>query len=545
MSRLYPPGLALAGALVALVLLLPYRARPFDRGDGTTVLVPNLSRLSHTADTWDYLQEGRALYRGEGFSSLFTYVPHLADSIEHDSLHSEHAFINHPLFSPASTSCFPVLWRQPLFPLLIAGTFLLAGAPHPDAVLWLLGAGVVFLPLATYYLGRRLLSPGWAALAGLLALLSPLLLAAQSPMAATTWFAGLFALVVGVLLRAQRVRGWVLLGLLLGVAELFRMDTWILLPGLLVMFWLSRETPGRIRATVVVALVFALICVPRILILRTLIGDGFYNTTSLIYHNTDTFPGWTSSRTLAVRDLSTWGFIMDHPREVLTKSVLNLLRYGRDLVLLPSPLLAPLLWFAVLRKGKDARSRAFLTGGVVAAATLLVVLSPMEYSARFLASLAPLMAVGAVLGLAALPRFRGLLAGAAVVVGLVMVAVAMAGRPVDGSARVAAEDLRTLMTTAPELEEEPGVSEGEGVIFSDAPTILAWIWDTCGVVWMPVPGDIPELLELLPRSSAAFTRAGGASGDGLEPDLVERYLAQGGVASARAKPLVVTWPESE
>jgi hypothetical protein len=536
-SRLYPLGLALAGAVVALELLLPYKAVPFDRGDGTTVLVPNLSRLSHTADTWDYLQEGRALYRGEGFSSLFTYVPHLGS---HADLHPEGLRVEP---GPLDPDCFPVLWRQPLFPFMIAGAFALAGSPHPDAVLWLLAAGVVLIPLATYFLGRRLLSPGWAALAGLWALLSPLLLAVPSPMAATTWFAAFFAVVVGVLLRVRRARGWIFLGLLIGIAELFRMDTWILLPGLLVMFLLSRDAPGRIRATVMLLLVFAAVCLPWFILQDDLAGDGFRNTTSLIYHNTQTFPGWTSSRTLAVQDLSAWEFIRDHPREVLAKSVRNLLRYGRDFAILPSPLLAPLLWFAVLRKGTNARSRAFLTGGVVAAATALVVLSPMEYSARFLAPLAPLMTVGAALGLAALPRFRGLLAGAATVVGLVMVTVSLAGRPTDGSSRVAAEDLRSLMATAPDLRSPQGPADPW--IFSDAPTVLAWIWEPCGVVWMPVASDVPGLCEWSPGSVAAFTRAGGTTGDGLESDLVERYLAHGGVASAPAKPLVVTWPEPE
>jgi hypothetical protein len=61
---------------------------------------------------------------------------------------------------------------------------------------------------------------------------------------------------------------------------------------------------------------------------------------------------------------------------------------------------------------------------------------------------------------------------------------------------------------------------------------------------MPVAADLPLLLANRP-AVAAFTRASGASGDGLEPDLVEQYLAHGGTASAPGKPLVVTWPESE
>jgi hypothetical protein len=526
---------------VAVLLLLPFRAVPFDRGDGTTVLVPDPTRLDHTSDTWDYLQEGRELYRGNGFTSLFTYPPHLPDAVDPIRIGSD--FSGDDFFDP---SCFPVLWRQPLYPMMIAGAFAVAGGPHPDAMLWLQGLGVVLLPLAAYFLGRRLLTPGWAALAALWTLLSPLLLAARSPLVATTWFAGFFALVVGVLLLVQRARGWILLGLLIGVAALLRMDTWILLPGLLVMFWLSRETPGRFRGSAVVVLTAAVAFAPAVIRLGFLVQDGFHNTLSLVYHNTDTFPGWTSSRTLAVRELSAWGFVRDHMGEVLAKSGLNLLRYLRDLVLLPSPLLAPLLWFAVLRRGKTGRPRAFLAGGVVAAVTVLVVLSPMEYAARFLAPLVPLMAVGAGLGIHALPRFRGLLAGTATAVGLVMVTLSLAGRPAAGTAQTAAEDLRTLMLANLDLPSRASLDRGDGgVILSDAPTVYAWIWDVCGVVWMPVASDLPEVLGMLPQSAALFTRAGGSAGDALEADLLERYLAGGGVAGAPAKPLVVTWPVPE
>jgi hypothetical protein len=75
--------------------------------------------------------------------------------------------------------------------------------------------------------------------------------------------------------------------------------------------------------------------------------------------------------------------------------------------------LAPFLWLALFRLPVDRRARAFLKGGAVASATLVLVLIPMEYAPRFLGGLVPLFTVGAAIGLSRVPWYRRELALAA------------------------------------------------------------------------------------------------------------------------------------
>ena len=50
----------------------------------------------------------------------------------------------------------------------------------------------------------------------------------------------LLAVLVTLLLSVRRSLGLLLLGLWLGVTAMFRLETWLLLPGILVMTWLGR-----------------------------------------------------------------------------------------------------------------------------------------------------------------------------------------------------------------------------------------------------------------------------------------------------------------
>lgn len=519
LSRLYPLFLVLAGCVAAYLILSPYRPVDFVRDDGVTVSLPGPTRLNHTSDTWDYLQLGRRLQEGKGFTSLFTYVPHLTET---------------SAVASGGEISFPLLWRQPGFPVLVAAAFFLAGGPDPVALLWLAALAIVLLPLTTYFLGLRFLEPEGAAMAGLWALLSPLASSVSSPLVATVWFSALLPLVVLVLLSARRFWTWIPAGILVGLAGLLRLETVLLLPALGILFWTAR-TGRRVLGTLVVLVTALLVMLPWGLRTAEITGDASYNNTSLIYHDTDTFPGWNSSRTLAVRDLSPVGFVLDHPGEVARKTVKNTGRFLRDLLLLPTPLLAPLLWLGVLRGSRSRERRAFNLAGVAAVLTLIVVLAPMEYAPRFLAPLVPLMCVGAALGISEFPRYRGRLVLAATVVSVLGFTMALTDRKENGTAALAAADLRTLMADSTTAIRDP-----DTVLLSDAPTIYAWIWKR-PAVWMPVAEDVERVREMLPGSVAWFTRAGGR-GDSLSEFLLAGYLSRGGMASAAGPPLAVTWP---
>jgi hypothetical protein len=523
LSRLYPVGLALAGVLVGLALLIPFRSVPFQRSDGEWVKLPAPTRLNHTSDTWDYLQLGRELQAGHGFSSLFTYVPFLPESVPSAG-------------GPIKT--FPMFWRQPGFPVMVAGALSVTGVGEPDALLWLQGLAVVLLPLVTYALARLLVSPGWAAWAGLWALFSPVTLGGAVPMVATTWFAVFLALLVAAFLSARSPVAWVGAGLLLGLTVLFRLETWVLVPGLLVLHFVSGNRRGVSSAILILGTAI-LVVVPWHVRQAMVTGDPFYNASSLLYHDTATFPGWDSSRTLAVRDLTIGEFARDHGGELFWKSLRNLGRFCRDLVLLPSPM--------VLRLPKDRRSHAYLLGGAVSVLTLILVLSPMEYSPRFLGPLVPLMGVGAVISLTRISRFKPLLAGAATVVGSVLLVGFLTGRGETGTADRAIEDLNLLMggrlVERGDRVSLPAGVPSVGVALCDAPTIYAWIWER-PAVWAPLASDVPRVRELLPGSFAMFTRARGG-GAFVRRDIVVAYVRQGGRPSGPEPPVLVTWEEGE
>jgi hypothetical protein len=519
MNRLYPILLMVVGGLVAFVLLSPYASVPFERSDGTTVKVPSLTRLNHTSDTWDYLQLGRELRNGHGFGSLFTYAPFLPESVP----------------EAGSPDRFPMFWRQPGYPVLVAGAMLVSGGDEPDGLLWLNVFGIVLLPLVTYLLALRVVSAGWAAWAGLWTLLVPLTLGGSAPLVATTWFVVVVTGLAIVLSGVQTSRGLVIAGCLLGLAILFRIETWLLLPGLLLM---KGWPGGRVfwRSTAILIGVAILVTVPWQLRLFALTGDPFYNVTSLIFHDTPAFPGWESSRTLDVRGLSIPGFLMEHGDAVVAKAGRNLARFLRDLIFLPTPFLAPLVWSVVIRPPREPAQRAFVQGGIVATLGLLLVLAPMEYSPRFVAPLVPILAIAAVIGLSRLERARTFLTVGATVVGGGLLGIFFLFGDESGTAGVAAEDLNALMA-----KPEAGPLLENRVALSDSPTIYAWIWER-PAVWSPVSRNLAAIHEMLPGSIAQFTRAE-ARRHVLERSLAMDYLSGGGVASWRELPFLITWPE--
>jgi|GEM_PF-1129110 len=518
----------MAGLILALWVVLPFRSVSFTRSDGVVVKLPAPDRLDHTSDTWDYLQIAREIYRSHRFESLFTYVPFLPDW--------------HPSSDPVrvgSIERFPVLWRQPGFPLLIAGAFAFRGAPDPDVLLWIQGLAIFLLPLATYFLARAVLSSGWALVAGFLTLLCPLASSPSSPFVATTWFAVILAFLAGCLLRTDRVLMAVVSGVLLGIAIAFRLETWMLVPGLMLMFWLARS-PHPVRDTLVMLGAAAVVLIPWTRC-RAQCGGETFTLTSLLYHATDSFPEWTSSRTLAVRDLSPLGFVTQHFGEVAKKCGLDILRYGRDLVLFPSPLLAPLVWLAVLRPPADARSRAFVIGAVVAAIILVLALSPLEYSPRFLAVVVPLFTVTAVITLSRFVRYRRELVIAASVVGILLIGSSLLRRSANGTGRIAVDDLDHLISQA-RWPMATGYDHYPWIVLSDAPTIYAWVWEG-RAVWAPLPEDVPRVRWLLRDfdTVALFTRASGHA-DGITRDTINKYFATGAVAKTNEPPILMQWP---
>jgi len=522
-------SIAALAVVVALALFWPYRAVPFQRADGVVVPVPPPDRVSHVADTWDYLQLGRQLERGQGFTTLFSYVP----------------------FLPASTTGppFPLYWRQPGYPVLVAAAFAVAGGPHPNAFLVLQGLSVLLLGCAALALARAVVGPGWAWLAAFWTLSSVLVLGVREPLVTTALFGGVLAGLAAAVLRARRIPAVLGTGALLGAAYLLRQETGLLVPGLLVMRWMARSDASRGRRMgemVLAGLVALVVIAPWLVRSWRLTGDPLFNAASLLFHDTASFPSWTASRTFAVLDQTSREFLAAHPGEVVHKAARNFLRFSRDACALAGFALVPAYGLGILRPGPRARPLA--VGFVILAGTLILALCPMEYAPRFLGPLVPLACALAAAGFAfwaraAGPRVAAAVAGAATVVGAALFVAAVVERSPGEDGGLAAESFNRVAR----LPEGAHLLH-DGVVLTDAPTLCSWIWDV-PTVWAPVPGDLDRVRALVPVSGIVLTCAAGDN-DGLDRGLFAAYARRGqpldlgdgrGAAGARC-PLAVPLP---
>ena len=506
----YPLLLALTAAVVGMVVLARYHPETLLRSDGESVQVIALDHTSHTADVWDYLQLGRQLATGSGFTSLVTYVPLLPESVD-------------PSAQVGSVEAFPLLWRPPGYPLLVALAFAIAGGPDPGAVIPLQVVGVVLLVLLTYLLGRVILSRGWAALAALWAGLSPLALGVREPLIATTFHAAAVALAFALVVRARSARGAAIAGIALGLAATLRLETLLLVPACAyILLRGDSSTRNRRLATLLVAL-FAVI-LPWWVRTAVITGDPLYNNLSLVFHDTGAFPGWSASQTMAVRETGVLEFMLAHPGQVLAKSGRNIVLFFWDLVRLPHLVLVPFVWFAVVscRHSRDPR---FVYGALAAAGTLCIALAPMEYTPRFTASLVPLFSVIAALGMSRAGSRRGTFATVATVVVAATLALSLRAPGEAFTARRAAREIASLELLGDNGSRAP-------VVLTDAPEIFAWVWER-PAIWAPRPGDIARVEELVGPVAAVVTCA--------DPDgsLADDYVAVGGVVAAPGCPIVI------
>jgi len=528
----------LAGAVVATALLLPYRSTTVTRSDGVEIRIPSPAGLAHLDDVWDYLQLGRQVYEGQGLTDLISYAPLLPEATRPGH----------------SVTAFPLLSRPPGYPLLLAAAFTLSRGANPDAMLLVLAAGVILLPIFTWLLARRVVDDRWARFAGLAALLSPVALGIHEALAVTTLFAAVMALCSLAMLSVSTIRGYLLAGLLLGLAAMLRQETALVLPGLLITFAAPRKH-DRVRGLIIMITTMIAVMIPWQFHLAQLTGSWFYNSGSLLLHNTDAFPGWTSSRTLAVRDVTTLGFLSANFASVLAKTGKNFLFFAIIVMVLPSAGAAPLMWAgmaglrrnwrSVLRERSCSNEQALLLGTLVSATTIIVVLSPLEFAPRFLAAVIPGLAVTAAVGISRLnkravrsggragSRTRTMAATVSIIAAATLVCYQMAKRPHDGTAEQAVAHIAAL----PSEYLTPG-----SVALSDAPAVYAWIWKR-PAIWAPVPGDIAEIRTMIPNVFAVSSCVPGPSPD-LNGDIVSLYANVGGIVVRDECPKVVVFSDS-
>lgn len=506
---------------VAVPLLGPYRSEGWVRQDGEEVRVPRLDRVGPDAAVWDYLQQGRELARGNGFRSRLTYPVFLPASL--------------PAMGTEVQNDFPVLWRQPGFPLLVAAALLLGGE-EPDALLVLQGLALVLLALGTFFLARYLVSTWWAGLAALWVLASPLVLGVGEPLAATTLYAALGAWLWLGALSAWGAGRTLLWGVGLGLLILFRLETWLIAPALLlVLARTNRENP---LAAVTMALVAAgLVLVPWGMRNFLVTGHPLGAAGGLLAHLIGTGYAGEAARSVTAAGSDLSAFMLVDVGRTLAGTLRHLGAYARDLVWLPVPgaVVAAAVGLWRLR-AEDEPARDLLWGLAAAVAVLIPVLALATHSAELVAVLAPPLAVGGVLGLRTLGRPGLLVAGVLGLAGLGMLTTRLDARAPDAGADLAARDLQILQMT-PMVEAEAAGA----VVWTDAPGVYAWIWDRPALV-LPVAteAEIEGTLRYLPRSLALISCAEPGWG-GTRKDLVRGYRLAGGRVTGGNCPVRIHW----
>lgn len=355
--------------LASLAAILP--ALAFQRLD--------LHAIPPWSDYWDYLQLARQLYEGHGFSSLFTY----------------------PLFLKYSGSgeFFPLLWRPPLFPVLVAITFLFTGGPSLVAPLVLQVLGYALAVFGTHSLAREFVEARWALLAGLVTALSPHVLGIAEPGIATSLYtAGLtFGFLFAV--RAGSRRRALLVGLYFGLLTLLRAETIVILPAIVWIFW-AGERGDRERRIWLFLGSALLVLVPWTIRTWIVTGRPFSATSSLLFTDTPLYPGWESSRRLDTLDRSALLWALSNPGAVFGKALRNGYHYLFQALLMPLPALAPFVWGALGRLTRVGRESAYCAAVLIGVVLFMVIVSPLEYAPRLLHPFIPAVTVVGVIVLA-------------------------------------------------------------------------------------------------------------------------------------------------
>ena len=333
------------------------------------------------SDFWDFLQIGRQLASGHGFTSLFTY----------------------PIFLPHSPAgaAFPMLWRPPAYPVAVATTFFFTG-PSLWGPIALQIAGYAISVLAVYFLALEFVRRRWALLAGLVVALSPELMGLSEPGIATALYAGLLTLAVRVVVRADTRGRAARAGAFFGLLSLLRGEVVLIYPAMIWLLWAGErgDRERRIWSFLLSALAITLPWAIRTWVVS---GRPFFGTSSLLYVDTASFPGWNSSRTEGLLEQSALFWALRHMDQIGWKGLKNLYHFLTQALLLPLPALAPFAWAALGRLTRVGRESAYCAAVLIALVLTILCLAPLEFAPRFLHPFMPLVAV---VGVIMLERIR-------------------------------------------------------------------------------------------------------------------------------------------
>lgn len=441
----------------------------------------------YSADQMEYADLGREIYRGEGFTTQLLYPPSLvkAPRLPH-----------------------PNLIRPPLYPLTIAGGFLLSGGPSDQASAVISFLFYLATVAITYTICRRFAGFLWSVLAALCVACMPLFMAAGGAGLSEALAAFLLTCAIGL---AAGKRHPFLAGIFLGLAYLTRYQ---FLP-LLLPFAVYVITPALARSpdeppsstgrwryghAVLLFVGFILAALPWWVRNATLTGSPFFSLVSFeMVHHTATFPG--SPFYGRTDSISPFLFALTHPGEMAQK-ILHFTFYWGDAQHPPGSvfeLLRQLGPVAVLLLLLAFVSRATRGFAAFIAATVLFQLALFglgHFEARYLVPMLPglLIAGFAAAGEAARsqpPKWLPALAAIVIIAGTAAWNVGIAAPRVFTGIQY-----NTWWLDAPAVDWlKKNTAESEAIL-TNIPWSVAWQCDRPAVAPVERPEDLEVLLSL-------------------------------------------------
>lgn len=377
----------------------------------------------------------------------------------------------------------PETFKEPGYPYIIAAFKPFVGDSFRAGQVVSLLAGIL-LPLLAYAVMRAMeIDRETAAVAGLFAAASPLLiqqsvyLMSDSLFAATLMLAFWMALLIPG--RGRNVRGHLtafLSGMAFGLALLVRAQAILALPPMVWALIARRRRRDAVTGVALAALAAVLVYSPYLVRNLRSFGTPFYSDVSAVglLPYVDNF-SFTHS---LEHPPSSLAWAMEHPREILAHSLGGLWRFA--VYILPGYLLGQRMWLLPLAVGlvlaiRDRRRWGF---ALLYGALMLASLLPLSWMPRYFTSLVPFVAGLAALGLVRiasyLDRFGPRLRRPVLVFVLIACAsllVLQMGRARRGTPNTFTPELAAARAYGPWLNERLG--PGEAVM---AETTSYWSW---------------------------------------------------------------------
>ncbi len=433
----------------------------------------NLPVLS---DIWDYAQQGRELYQGNGFTSQFTY-PVVLDQ-------------NPP-------GVFHNLWRPPLYPLLISLGYKIAGGPSINVLAFL---GGLFLALTVVLLAKfaeDLLDSKYGWTVGIIYLLTPSVFSSTFTGLSEPLYAFLvlwvFYLIYGMEKASQPDWKYPLgIGVVLGLSWLTRSESLFILPIAAGAIWIISPQESRIKNLPAFLGGLLLVMSPWWIRNALITGNPFFNMSHDLWAMfTKEYPGWYRFRMTQETGVG-MGFFFTHIPELSLKFGKYLLSNFKSILKLHT-LMVPIFFVGLIWTGLGKGKKTCLALMISLGLTWLGI-SCLEADSRFFLGLLPVMILFSGFFLwKGIEFFAGILKMPAKIILLIF----MAALAVPVISLWTGKNNETVQQRA-QVEESSRVSmagkatlDKKDVLLTDVPDLLAWYGDR-RTAWLPLMKDLPQ-----------------------------------------------------